>query len=161
MMRRVSLPALSESLPSDPPLWPPATPVVVVAAGVVVGGGGGGTYDTGLPVVASMALTFLSNGIVSGIMSCVVAGKVASEPDGTVSTVVIVLVILAVLCRDAGHEARPVDIQTMPVNVTSSSSVAVTISSSALADTAGRDVLRTVAEAVFVTDLAHASARVV
>lgn len=152
-------------LSPDSSPWPSLGRAVVVAdddgGSGGGGGGGGGTYETGLPVVASTLLTFVAKGIVSRTASRVVAGKVAFEPEGTVTTSVVVLVTFLVLRRDAGHSTRPVDKHTRPVNVTSSLSVVVIIPSFALASSIEVGVGIILAAAVPVTDLAHSSARVV
>lgn len=157
MISGVFAPALpAGGLPPFSP-WPPESAAVTVDDG----GGGGGTNEIGLPVVAATTLILFEKGIVSRILFCVVSGNVALEPKGTVTTNVLVLITLVVLCREAGHSLRPVDTQTKPVNVTASVRVVVVMLLPALAASVGVGVVMAAMELVLVTDSAHWSAKVV
>lgn len=66
-----------------------------------------GVNGVGMPLVASILLMLIPNGMVLGEPVCVIAGNVASTPEGTVSTVVKTAVTFGVDCNEAGQFIKP------------------------------------------------------
>jgi hypothetical protein len=99
-------------------LTPPVSPLRIVLL-VLLLEDGVGTYDTGLPLVALIPWIFVPKAIVLTTVVCIVAGNVASEPEGTAVTKVLVTVFLEVDCSETGQFTSPVDRHTVAVYVTS------------------------------------------
>jgi len=99
-------------------LTPPVSPLRIVLL-VLLLEDGVGTYDTGLPLVALIPWIFVPKAIVLTTVFCIVAGNVASEPEGTAVTKVLVTVFLEVDCSETGQFTSPVDRHTVAVYVTS------------------------------------------
>jgi hypothetical protein len=95
-------------------LTPPVSPLIMV----LLPEDGVGIYDTGLPLVALIPWIFVPKAILLTTVFCIVAGNVASEPEGTAVTKVLVTVFLEVDCSETGQFTSPVDRHTVAVYVT-------------------------------------------
>jgi len=134
-------------------LTPPVSPLITL----LLPEDGVGTYDTGLPLVALIFWIFVPKAIVLRTVFCVVAGNVASEPEGTAVTKVLVTVFFEVDCSETGQFTSPVDRHTVAVCVTS---VLVVVVRSSLAIIVAA-VAAALAAAVALPVTAHASRMVV
>jgi hypothetical protein len=135
-------------------LTPPVSPMIMV----LLPEDGVGTYDTGLPLVALIPWIFVPKAILLTTVFCIVAGNVASEPEGTAVTKVLVTVFLEVDCSETGQFTSPVDRHTVAVYVTSVLIVVVVRSPLAVIVAA---VAAALAAAVALLVTAHASFMVV
>jgi hypothetical protein len=97
-----------------PPVFPLTTPLIPEGCEDTVG-----TYDTGLPLVALIPCFLVPNATVLRTVACAVAGKIASEPDGTEVVKVLVTEFFKVDCNETGQFTSPVDWHTVAVYVTS------------------------------------------
>jgi hypothetical protein len=135
-------------------LTPPVSPLIMV----LLTEDGVGTYDTGLPLVARIAWIFVPKAILLTVVFCFVVGNVASEPEGTAVTKVLVTVFLEVDCSETGQFTSPVDRHAVAVYVTSVLIVVVVRSPLAVIVAA---VAAALAAAVALPVTAHTSFRVV
>jgi hypothetical protein len=137
-------------------LAPPVFPLITLL--IPEDGDGVGIYDTGLPLVALIFWIFVPKAIVLTTIFCVVTGNVASEPEGTAVTRVLVTVFFEVDCNETGQFTSPVDWHTVAVYVTSVLVVVVVRSFLAFIVAA---VAATLDAAVALRVTAHASPMVV
>ena len=139
-----------------PPVFPLITPLRPEGSEEAVDVGG--TYDTGLPLVEVITCLFVPKAIVLVTLAWVVAGKVASDPESTEVTRVLVTEFFMVVCSDTGQFTSPVDRHIVAVYVISV--LIVVVVKPPLAFKVAT-LSATVAAAVAVPVTAHTSARVV